>query len=220
MKKAILVLGTGRSGTSALAGCMEILGAFCGNELKAGNPDNARGFFESKIITDLNKHILYANGMAWYFTNPESIRSIESSEEINTLIKKAIHIAYGDKNIIALKDPRFCLLLDGYRRALMELGYEIYYLRTCRKLSGTVASLLATCNLLEENKSMEIVRKYGEILDASLYGFDCMEVAFEDLVANPEAIILALREYLPFLYYGSDNLIRIKEFIDKPLRHH
>ena len=53
-QKAIVVLGPGRSGTSALTRAVAALGVELGGNLKAGTSKNARGFFEDLDILELN----------------------------------------------------------------------------------------------------------------------------------------------------------------------
>ena len=56
----VVVLGMHRSGTSSAAGALVRLGAARPQHLIAPNADNERGYWESRVITDLNDAILAA----------------------------------------------------------------------------------------------------------------------------------------------------------------
>ena len=57
--RAVVVLGPGRSGTSALTRAVATLGVDLGSNLKQGTSKNARGFFEDlDIDAELMEHVL------------------------------------------------------------------------------------------------------------------------------------------------------------------
>lgn len=56
--KNILILGSGRSGTSMLAGLFAKSGYFMGESLYPGRDTNPKGFFESHEINQLNEDII------------------------------------------------------------------------------------------------------------------------------------------------------------------
>jgi hypothetical protein len=79
-KAVVVVLGMHRSGTSSAAGTFIRLGAAAPRHLIAPNPGNERGFWESRVIVDLNDAILAAVGSDWRDWrrfNPERIDGLE-----------------------------------------------------------------------------------------------------------------------------------------------
>ena len=64
-KKALLILGMHRSGTSSVAGSMAVLGAKAPATPLGPAGDNPRGFFESRVIAALNDRVLAAVGSRW-----------------------------------------------------------------------------------------------------------------------------------------------------------
>ena len=54
----IIILGSGRSGTSMLAGCLSTSGYFMGDNLYKKRESNPKGFFENKEINTINEDIL------------------------------------------------------------------------------------------------------------------------------------------------------------------
>lgn len=53
-----LILGSGRSGTSMLAGCLSSAGYFMGDNLMPPNEQNPKGYFESFGIEAINEDLL------------------------------------------------------------------------------------------------------------------------------------------------------------------
>ena len=69
--ECVVVLGMHRSGTSALAGILGLLGVHLGSKLlNAPAEENAKGFCEHTGILDLQQTILLTLGSNWDDTRP------------------------------------------------------------------------------------------------------------------------------------------------------
>ena len=68
MKKCLVVLGMHRSGTSAFAGILDLLGVNLGTRMLETQPDNPTGFFENKYVVLANDCILETLNSSWYDT--------------------------------------------------------------------------------------------------------------------------------------------------------
>jgi len=64
-KRPVVVLGMHRSGTSAVAGCLERLGICMGRRLAPGDEWNPGGYFEDRDLVELNDRLLSAQGIRW-----------------------------------------------------------------------------------------------------------------------------------------------------------
>jgi len=63
--RCVIVLGTHRSGTSAMAGCLNLMGFNLGNALMPGNEASQSGYFENQDIV-LAHDILFRDlGCRW-----------------------------------------------------------------------------------------------------------------------------------------------------------
>lgn len=56
--KNVIILGSGRSGTSLVAGCLAKAGYFMGQELLAANDSNPKGFYEDVEVNAVNEALL------------------------------------------------------------------------------------------------------------------------------------------------------------------
>ncbi len=65
MKKAYVVLGMHRSGTSSVAGVLALLGAAAPKSLMGPAADNPKGFWESYAVSELNDRILATGDSNW-----------------------------------------------------------------------------------------------------------------------------------------------------------
>ena len=63
--RAVLVLGMHRSGTSALARGLQMLGVYLGNDFLSPQPDNPTGYWEDRNIFELNERLLAVFGLKW-----------------------------------------------------------------------------------------------------------------------------------------------------------
>ena len=78
--KLLLVLGMHRSGTSALTGVLQKLGAELGEELLAPTPDNPKGYFENSRIVDVHESLLHGLARGWQDPRALSAQWRETAE--------------------------------------------------------------------------------------------------------------------------------------------
>jgi hypothetical protein len=123
-RQAILVLGMHRSGTSALAGVISMLGVAGPKTLQAPTSDNSRGYFESPAIYGAHDDMLAAAGSCWHDWrqfNPQWNYS-EAAGQFRQKIKALIVEEFGDAPLIFIKDPRICRFVPFMSSILAELN--------------------------------------------------------------------------------------------------
>ena len=125
MRAALLVIGASRSGSSALAGAMGLLGGGLPKTLLGAGPGNERGHFEPRRLVEINDEILAAHGATYW--DPVALpaawfRSVEAAAFVRR-IAGVIAEEYGDSELPIIKDPRLCRVAPLYLDALRELGY-------------------------------------------------------------------------------------------------
>ncbi len=123
MKQVVLVLGMHRSGTSALARALHLLGLGLPENLLPPAPDNPGGYFESKDLTRLNEEILVAASTSWHDPSPIPAHWFASSAALAFRERAAAFVnkALVGSPMIVLKDPRLCRLLPFWRDCLTDL---------------------------------------------------------------------------------------------------
>ncbi len=109
----IFVLGMHRSGTSAVARILNIMGAYFGpEEMSLGaNVENPKGFWERRDIRNINDAVLNSQGADW--SHISNFNLDELTEEAKTefeLAAKPIVQELNKNSPWMLKEPRICLL--------------------------------------------------------------------------------------------------------------
>ena len=125
-RRAYLVLGMHRSGTSALTRIIGHLGASLPLDPMPETADNPCGYWESRSIARFNNRLLESAGTRWnddaplpdaWFADPA--RAADENEAATLLAT-----AFGDAKLLVLKDPRVCRLLPLWRNVLARGGIE------------------------------------------------------------------------------------------------
>lgn len=124
LRRAILVLGMHRSGTSAVTRVLNLLGAEIGLRLMEPAPDNPTGFWEHLDAVTIHDRLLGDLGRSWDDFRPlpggwmHSAAAGHAYEQILNLVRSD----FSDAPLWAIKDPRLCVFLPLWERALRSLG--------------------------------------------------------------------------------------------------
>lgn len=143
LRRALLVLGIHRSGTSVAARIVNLLGAELGDELVPPGPDNPCGFWEHVEAVRINDDLLHGLGRTWYdmrdmpdgWTDSPPARS--AVQRIGGLIERD----FAASGLCAIKDPRMCLTAPLWIEAFESRGFEVDCLIVVRDPREVVESL-------------------------------------------------------------------------------
>lgn len=124
--RSCLVMGSGRSGTSMVAGTLAKSGAFMGRELWPARAANPKGFFEGPEINGLNEELL-----APLVAPSERLGENQRWLAALSLDAPIAHDPRYDARMAALvaqrpfcfKDPRFCYTLPAWRPHLGDAAF-------------------------------------------------------------------------------------------------
>ena len=116
-----------RSGTSSAAGTLVRLGAAAPQHLIAPSVDNERGFWESRVIADLNDAILAAAGSDWKDWRRFDLAKIDDVEAdaLRVRAKAALADEFGDVGFAVIKDPRMCRLMPFWGPVFAEAKWSV-----------------------------------------------------------------------------------------------
>ena len=143
VRVALLVIGVGRSGTSALTRVLNLLGAALPANTLAANSGNERGHWEPSSILALSEEILSVHGSDWHDPRPFPKAWFASSEAAVFVERAKIIIEddYDGAPLIVIKEPRICRLAPIYLAALDRAGYASRVAIPLRHPSEVAASL-------------------------------------------------------------------------------
>src|SRR4029077_5584903 len=107
-RRAILVLGMHRSGTSALTRLLALCGADLPQRLMAPNFANPKGYWEPADIVDLHDEMLAAAGSSWNDVAGFPLAWLDTPEgqSFRSRLCGSFQRAFGDAPLALLKDPR------------------------------------------------------------------------------------------------------------------
>ena len=219
----IVVLGTHRSGTSVLAGCLRLLGANLGQSLLAGNGfDNTRGYPQNSDIVMIHDILLRDLGCRWDMvgTLPEDWLKSKAADAAREKIASLIEREFSGSGLWAVSDPRLCKFLPLWLDIFSKKGLSPGIVFMVRHPYEVAASLqknnrfdLLKGHLLWLSGNRQALSQLREN-DHVIFTFDC-------LLADPVSCLETMAHQLNLHY--PENLADIYQdliaYIRPELKH-
>jgi len=216
------VLGAHRSGTSAVAGAIRLLGAAPPVHVLPPATDNPTGFWESFAVIGANDWILATAGTAWFECLAFDSNALNSGARTTalTFIMLSLKEEFDQKRLLLVKDPRICLLLDLWLPALLALQIRCAALLVLRHPSEAIASLEQRSKLPQPHGAALWL---GYMLAAERATRGCRRciLSYDELVRDwRSALLRAGREVeIPWLLGVDEVAVPIEHFLNSALRH-
>lgn len=220
-KKAILVLGMHRSGTSMLTRILSLLGAKPPRNLLPPSSENPGGYWESESVIKLNNELLAITGNSWKTYAPirESWFGELYSSRFHHLATDILHQEFGESGLIVLKCPRICRLVPFWEAVLRDSGYDIATVMIIRDPEDVFQSLAARsarpelrpAAITQPQHSALLWLRY--VLDAEYYSRKLKRttIGYTDIIRDWNKITERLLEStgweLPFISDETQNQI-------------
>lgn len=222
-RRALVVAGMHRSGTSAMARTLSLLGAVLPKHLMEVQADNPVGFWESPKIADFNDEILSALDSEW-----DDVFSFRPRPYLSNFDRvfagRAVELLEGEFNgaeLIAFKDPRVSVLTAFWERALREAGYSTTYVIMVRN-PLEVAESLRTRNSFPRDKSLLLWSSYMTAVERDTRGLSRTFISYDDLMRDWRKVIARVEAAagVPFPRDTPAARNDIDAFLDRGLRHY
>ncbi|SLK11352.1 hypothetical protein SAMN06295987_11428 [Novosphingobium mathurense] len=148
-RTCLLIAGMHRSGTSALARVLSLLGADLPRTLMEGSEankvSNASGHWESEAAARLGDIVLDSAGTDWRSPEPVSPAWYHSSryQEMRERAVRLLKDEFGDSPLFVFKDPRVCKLMPFWLDVLDQFGVTTRVVSILRSPLEVAASLHA-----------------------------------------------------------------------------
>lgn len=215
---SVFVLGMHRSGTSALAGALSHLGVefVSGQDEMSGAPANPKGFFERPSIVNYSDTLLTTHNWAWHTAN---LYPFDVEKAVGLLPQGLNLIAsLSNDSPVGIKDPRSCLLMPFWRRALLDRFEAIVITRD----PAEVAWSLHVRDGLPVTVGLALWIAYNMHLANGIQGMNPQILRYENLVDSPTTELASIAQFLqerglPVLLQQSDFETAAKS-IDPTLR--
>jgi len=132
-----------RSGTSALSGVLSRLGGDLPQTLMPANEYNAKGYYESLQLYQMNDAILASGGAQWDDWQPFNPNWLDSHRAEEFLAKGAEVLSdeFGASRLFVLKDPRVCLIMPFWTRLFEQEKIQPTYVHIHRNPIAVAKSL-------------------------------------------------------------------------------
>lgn len=150
-RRALVVLGMHRSGTSAVTRLLTLAGAEPPRELMPANADNPQGYWESRRIARFNNRLLESAGTRWNDDAPIAEAWFSAADRHADRDEAAAILAeeFGSATELVLKDPRICRLLPFWRNVFDATEIEPFGLVVARDPLEVARSLAARIHVPE-----------------------------------------------------------------------
>ena len=205
----IIICGSGRSGTSAVARLLHEAGMSVGHDLIEADEFNPDGYFEERLVVMMNDALLNDVGLHTWFSVASRMQILDAAHGRAGMMREIVAAATP-----AWKDPRFSWTLEAWMELLPERPRIISCLRSPDEV---VASTLRYYGLAGDEPARAIAHTWRteyerllEVIDA--YGLDAMSIAYGELQADPQAAIGPIERFVGRKLDAG--------FVRRDLRHH
>jgi len=142
-RRVVLVVGSGRSGTSTMAGTLQTLGVVVPQPEVVADETNPKGFGEPQWVVDLHEELLRGSNVAVADARPDAWFE---AGKVNVLEGQRVRVhawleeqfAAGDE--LCVKDPRLAWFLGLWRAAALRAGAVPVHVTMLRPVTEVVAS--------------------------------------------------------------------------------
>lgn len=219
-RRAVLVLGMHRSGTSALAGLLSHLGCDAPATSMEADAGNARGYFESRRVYALHNEMLASAGTHWSGWAPLAPDWLASPEAgaFRDRAAGVLDAEFGGSPLFVLKDPRICRTAPIWLGALRDRGVAPLALHVHRHPAEVAASLGRRNGMDREGALLSWLR---HVLDAeaATRGLPRAHASYDRLLSDPPATLAAIERGLGLSLNGRGDGAA-EDFLSLDLRHH
>ncbi|MCF7702151.1 sulfotransferase family protein [Loktanella sp. M215] len=211
-----------RSGTSALAGMLARLGCDVPRDLLEAAPMNAKGFYESGGISQMNDELMQSAGSSWFTWQPfsDSWFRAPQAQAGRTRAMAQLEAVYGDAAFPVIKDPRMCMLVPFWETVLEAAGYAPRYLHTHRHPLEVAQSLDHWAGY-DQGYGQLLWLRYVLTAEASTRGQVRHFTSYTRLMQDWRAVARNAGESLDLVWPRQSDraAAEIDDFLDRDLSH-
>ncbi len=187
---AIVVIGMHRSGSSALARLLSLVGAALPTRLMTPTEWNETGHWEPQHVAEFNNVVLASVDATW--DSPFGLGMNANRRAVfEPFVERARSILveeYGDAPLIVLKEPRISLLADMWVKALEAENYTCKFVITLRSPSEVAASLRKRDGF-PLDKGLLLWGAYQASSELLTRSYDRVFCRYDDVLTRPAAVI-------------------------------
>jgi len=221
-KKAVLVVGPPRSGTSVVANVISELGVHFGDPAKFVDPEQQKHnpvFFELSSLNEINDEIFQHFSKKWadfdWIPDRPDFSEVVCSKFEPTIVN-FIENEFSNSESIGLKDPRFCYTLPLWETILTKLGFNLIYILV-RRLSSSVYLSNQIVNRHSSSTNFRLVAQSNILASRFVQNRPFIPIFYEELLREPVA---SIREICKTADLPFDRIENASSVLDRKLQHH
>jgi hypothetical protein len=221
-RRAVIVAGMHRSGTSALTRVLGYCGLRMPRTLVPADDGNVVGHWESEVVRDFNDRLLARVGVDWIDWRPGLV-DIAHERDYPDLVREGARIVlaeFGDTGDIVLKDPRICRLLPLWLDILAELDIEPAIVLALRS-PHQVAQSLERRNAILPSYGLRAWLRFTLEAELATRHLPRVVVSFDQLMRDWEGAAMALNRCAgsDMLAFTAEARRQVSAFLSTDLRH-
>lgn len=213
-----------RSGTSALAGVLSLLGIQPGDSLMPAVEDiNPKGFWEHAEIVSIHDRLLEDLNSSWDDESPlpDQWWHLPLATDYRSKIINILRRDFSDLPIWLIKDPRMCRLLPLWQEVFGELGCQPLYILALRNPAEVAHSLRKRDDIAEEASCLLWLTHMLEA-EYQTRNFPRIFIHYEHLLSDWQSVMTDISRTFCITWPipVSEASRDIETFLDTSLRHH
>lgn len=198
----IIVVGTGRSGTSVVAGMLWNMGIFMGNSLVPADKNNPAGHFEDEKFKELNLDYLSKKF---------------DEEEFRKRVRRILNFRGTTHEWWGWKDPSTAQFLKYYIEP-----YEKPKVIFCKRDKKDVKNSMKKCYGWTDDQCDRLIEARLKGIEEVKDKVDLLELKFEDIVKNPEKIVDKLYKFtgvpeVDYRRFRAIDLVKPRKYGEKKI---
>jgi hypothetical protein len=211
-QRLVVVLGSGRSGTSILTRFLGACGMRLSDDMVGASEQNPEGAFEDREIFDIQTQIFTNMGSSQLLPMPRDwMRSESVNDSIRQLRDVIIQRISDSEELWGFKDPRTTLLLPLWIRVFNKANIAPLYLMAVRDPRAVASSLSRQYGFSENGAELFWLYKNIEALYHT--GGNLFIAHYEDWFDRPETLAKDLLEYTGLRLSGSESVQSILQSV-------
>jgi hypothetical protein len=223
-RKAIVVLGMHRSGTSAVTRVLSFCGATLPHHpMSKSHESNSSGHWEPLPIVDAHDRFLAASGRRWddILEYPASMFRSDLAAAYEERLTKIALKEFGDAPLFILKDPRISRLMPLWRPVLDRLDAAPHVIISIRN-PLEVADSLERREGWDQYRAAMVWLRYMLAAERNTRDLPRCFIRYDGLIKDWRGTIAKIENSLHIPFGSSDPVVeeRIDAFIKPELRHH
>lgn len=204
-RPVVVVLGSGRSGTSLLMQVLAALGLRVSEELIEARRDNPEGFFEDAPIVRAQADLLRALGAWPYHPLPPDWQERPATAAARQALAGLLRQRLAGDGLWGFKDPRTATFLPLWQALFAEAGITPRYILALREPGKILRSFMQAYGTPADVAEAVWLRRTCDALGHTQA--DCHIVHYEDWFSRPREVAEGLARYTGLAATAIDGIL-------------